>query len=52
MSSGAVIMLIVGLVLVWGGLAVSVGWAVHVHRRGDRGAGWQTAPGPDRDERP
>jgi hypothetical protein len=33
MSSEAVVMLVTGLTLVWGGLAASIGWAVHVHRR-------------------
>lgn len=33
MSMGAIVMLIAGLLLVWGGLAASIAWAVHVHRR-------------------
>lgn len=33
MSPEAIIMLVVGLTLVWGGLAASIAWAVHVHRR-------------------
>lgn len=37
MSQGAVVTLIVGLLLVWGGLAASIGWAVHVHRRNREG---------------
>lgn len=34
MSTSAIIMMIVGFTMVWGGLAASVGWAVHLHRRG------------------
>lgn len=33
MSASAVAMLVAGLTVVWGGLAASIAWAVHVHRR-------------------
>ena len=39
MSSDAFIMLVIGLTLVWGGLAASVAWAVHVQRRSRRDGG-------------
>lgn len=35
MSTSAIVMMIVGFGVVWGGLAASVAWAVHLHRRGE-----------------
>lgn len=32
MSGSSIIVMIIGMVLIWGGLATSIGWAVKVNR--------------------
>jgi hypothetical protein len=35
MSTTAIVTMIIGMLIIWGGLAASVAWAVRIHRAAD-----------------
>jgi hypothetical protein len=43
MSDAAIITMIIGMIILWGGLAASVAWAVRIHRAADP----EESPRPD-----